>query len=56
MVCGGTGIAPFIAFCQEKEKLMETAIDKCPGEYTLYFGCRHQEGDFIFKDQIKGYV
>lgn len=23
---------------------------------SLFFGCRHEEGDFIFKDQIKQWV
>lgn len=41
MIGPGTGIAPFIGFCQEKEILLERGIDKCPGEYILYFGCKH---------------
>lgn len=85
MIGPGTGIAPFIAFCQEKESLMEKGnfsslftkssfiqkkkqktqnkiniiwlkgINICPGEFTLYFGCRHKEGDYIFKEEIEQY-
>jgi len=34
---------------------METAIDKCPGEFTLYFGCRYSDSDYIFKDELDGF-
>ncbi|KAL4472596.1 hypothetical protein ABPG74_018545 [Tetrahymena malaccensis] len=56
MIGPGTGIAPFIAFCQEKEALLEKGINICPGEFTLYFGCRHQNGDFIFREELEQYV
>lgn len=55
MIGAGTGIAPFKAFLEEKEKIMEIAIDKCPGEFTLFFGCKHENGDYIFKDELAGY-
>lgn len=56
MIATGTGVAPFIGFCQEKEYLLSKGIDKCPGEFTLYFGCRHQIGDFIYKNDITKFV
>jgi len=34
---------------------MEIAIDKCPGDFTLFFGCRHKEGDYIFREELEGY-
>lgn len=56
MFAAGTGVAPFIGFCQEKEYLIEKGINKCPGDMTLYFGCRHQIGDFIFKSEISKFA
>lgn len=41
MVGPGTGIAPFIGFMQEKEYLLEHGIDRAPGDFVLFFGCRH---------------
>lgn len=43
----GTGIAPFIAFIQERE--MEVSC----GPTWLYFGCRHKEKDFLYKSQLE---
>lgn len=53
MVGPGTGIAPFIGFMQQKQILLEKGIDRVPGQYILYFGCRHENGDFIFKEEIQ---
>ncbi|KRX10660.1 Riboflavin synthase-like beta-barrel [Pseudocohnilembus persalinus] len=56
MVGAGTGVAPFRAFCQEKQYLIEKGINLSPGTFYLYFGCRHENGDFIFKDEFKNYT
>ncbi|KAJ8312637.1 hypothetical protein KUTeg_010010 [Tegillarca granosa] len=42
----GTGIAPFRAFIQEKEK------QENPGPVYLYFGCRHRNKDFLYKEEL----
>eukprot|EP00056_Hartaetosiga_gracilis_P007511 m.109137 g.109137 ORF g.109137 m.109137 type:complete len:739 (+) comp12727_c0_seq2:123-2339(+) len=60
----GTGIAPFYAFAKERLRIQE-AVNA--GEYTLpdhaignrvgpifvFFGCRHKDRDFLFKEEWK---
>ena len=46
MVGPGTGVAPFIAFCEERESLGTKS------EALLYFGCRHSDIDYIYKEEI----
>ncbi|KAL4223334.1 hypothetical protein ACF0H5_016805 [Mactra antiquata] len=43
----GTGIAPFMAFIQEREMM------KSSGPIWLYFGCRHKEKDYIYRKQLE---
>ncbi|NXL91097.1 MTRR reductase, partial [Alectura lathami] len=49
MVGPGTGIAPFIGFLQHRQKLREEHTDWDFGETWLFFGCRHQDRDYLFK-------
>ncbi|NXC42976.1 MTRR reductase, partial [Penelope pileata] len=49
MVGPGTGIAPFIGFLQHRQKLREEHTDWEFGETWLFFGCRHQDRDYLFK-------
>ncbi|NXI73430.1 MTRR reductase, partial [Anseranas semipalmata] len=49
MVGPGTGIAPFIGFLQHRQKLREEHTDWHFGETWLFFGCRHQDRDYLFK-------
>ena len=44
MVGPGTGVAPFIAFCEEREKL------GLKSHASLYFGCRRHDSDYIFRE------
>jgi sulfite reductase alpha subunit-like flavoprotein len=58
MVGAGTGLAPFRGYIQEKQYNM--ALKKEGKEaptplITLIFGCKHQNGDFIYKDEILGW-
>ena len=60
MIGPGTGIAPFMAFLEEREyklsqKEPEATIALIPCPYILYFGCRYENGDFIYKDRIRQY-
>ncbi|NXQ47859.1 MTRR reductase, partial [Catharus fuscescens] len=49
MVGPGTGISPFIGFLQHRQKLREKHTDWEFGETWLFFGCRHQDRDYLFK-------
>ncbi|NWU17763.1 MTRR reductase, partial [Cephalopterus ornatus] len=49
MVGPGTGISPFIGFLQHRQKLREQHTDWQFGETWLFFGCRHQDRDYLFK-------
>lgn len=50
LICAGTGIAPFIAFLQERELAGRS------GYSHLYFGCRHPDKDFLYKTQLESWV
>ncbi|NWU46452.1 MTRR reductase, partial [Dromas ardeola] len=55
MVGPGTGISPFIGFLQHRQKLREEHTDWEFGETWLFFGCRHQHRDYLFK-QLKCFL
>ncbi|NXX82363.1 MTRR reductase, partial [Urocolius indicus] len=55
MVGPGTGISPFIGFLQHRQKLREEHTDWNFGETWLFFGCRHQDRDYLFK-QLRGFL
>lgn len=50
MVGPGTGIAPFRSFIQER------AIIKSEGRSWLFFGDQHAATDFLYKEELEGYV
>ncbi|KAI8580599.1 hypothetical protein K450DRAFT_299354 [Umbelopsis ramanniana AG] len=49
MIAAGTGVSPFVGFLQEREVL------KSDAEAYLFFGCRHPDQDFIYRDVFEGY-
>ena len=46
MVGPGTGIAPFIAFLQQRQS------DRAPGRNWLFFGDQKRDHDFLYKEQL----
>ncbi len=50
MVGPGTGIAPFIAFLQERQ------ASGAVGKNWLFFGDQHRDTDFLYEQQLNSYV
>ncbi|MES2308605.1 MAG: flavodoxin domain-containing protein [Verrucomicrobiota bacterium] len=50
MVGPGTGIAPFRAFLEERE------VIAAPGKNWLFFGDQKSATDFLYRDQLEGWV
>lgn len=50
MIGPGTGIAPFLAFLQERD------ATKASGSNWLFFGDRHAATDFLYEDELTGYL
>ena len=53
MVGAGTGLAPFRSFWQERMIQMRENGQSGFGEMYLYFGCRQQNVDDLYKNEIK---
>uniref|UniRef100_A0A8C2IKM0 Methionine synthase reductase n=1 Tax=Cyprinus carpio TaxID=7962 RepID=A0A8C2IKM0_CYPCA len=53
MVGPGTGVAPFIGFLQQREKEREANQEATFGETWLFFGCRHKDKDFLFREELE---
>nr|XP_056721238.1 NADPH--cytochrome P450 reductase [Euleptes europaea] len=54
MIGPGTGIAPFIGFIQERGWLKQQG--KEVGETVLYYGCRHENEDYLYKDELAKFL
>lgn len=53
LVGAGTGVAPFRGFAQEKQhclQLQKEGKEAPTPIITLIFGCKHETGDFIYKE------
>ncbi|KAL4635154.1 methionine synthase reductase [Arapaima gigas] len=56
MVGPGTGVAPFIGFLQYREKQRQENKEAAFGETWLFFGCRHKDREFLFREQLEHFV
>lgn len=54
MVGPGTGVAPFVGFLQHREmqKTCPEYADQVFGETFLFFGCRNQSQDYLFREEL----
>ena len=52
MIGPGTGIAPMRALLQEREYQRDT-LHQTVGSNTLYFGCKHQTQDYLYRDELE---
>ncbi|KAG0650096.1 NADPH-cytochrome P450 reductase [Hyphodiscus hymeniophilus] len=50
MIAAGTGVAPFRAFLQECARLK--TLGKAVGSMQLFFGCRREEEDFLYQEEL----
>ncbi|CAA9519071.1 MAG: NADPH-cytochrome P450 reductase [uncultured Sphingomonadaceae bacterium] len=54
LVGPGTGFAPFRGFLQDREA--RRAAGEVVGESLLFFGCRHPDHDWFFRDEMERWV
>lgn len=54
MISAGTGVAPMRAFLQERAAIKEAGVRKL-GPAMLFFGCRNEEKDFIYRKELEGW-
>ncbi|XP_072932879.1 methionine synthase reductase [Epargyreus clarus] len=52
----GTGVSPYIGFLEELEYLRMGNKSKQAGPIWLFFGCRNPTLDFIYKEELNGFL
>eukprot|EP01088_Endostelium_zonatum_P008984 TRINITY_DN22178_c0_g1_i1.p1 TRINITY_DN22178_c0_g1~~TRINITY_DN22178_c0_g1_i1.p1 ORF type:complete len:815 (-),score=223.72 TRINITY_DN22178_c0_g1_i1:77-2521(-) len=61
MIGPGVGVAPFISFLEYKQHIMRTRKKdskqevKKEGKWTLFFGCRYEQKDFLYEKELKDF-
>ena len=57
MIGPGTGVAPFIGFLQHREHILKASDSAEPlSESWLFFGCRHKERDYLYRQELEHYL
>lgn len=59
MIGPGTGLAPMRALLQERKFQLQQSSNGKPapmGSNVLYFGCRQENVDYIYKDEMQDYI
>jgi len=54
MIGPGTGVAPFRGFLAERA--VRKAKGDAMGDAILFFGCRHPDQDFLYREQLEGWA
>jgi len=55
MVGPGTGIAPMRALLQDRKHQFESSRRKANMCNVLYFGCKREDQDYIYRDELEAY-
>eukprot|EP00177_Eucheuma_denticulatum_P004757 GFKZ01008646.1.p1 GENE.GFKZ01008646.1~~GFKZ01008646.1.p1 ORF type:complete len:639 (+),score=70.32 GFKZ01008646.1:165-2081(+) len=56
MIGPGTGVAPFRGFLRERQAHMQNKTiqsESHQGKTVLFFGCRHEDKDFLYRDDLE---
>lgn len=57
MIGPGTGVAPFIGFLQHRDLKQKTTGLAAPlSEAWLFFGCRHKERDYLYRQELEQFL
>ncbi|XP_071506249.1 methionine synthase reductase-like [Diadema antillarum] len=58
----GTGVAPFVGFLEHRHHMMKGVVDEQTGGPStfgpvwLFFGCRHKERDYLYREKLQMFV
>eukprot|EP00112_Aurelia_sp_Birch-Aquarium-sp1_P014105 Seg3019.3 transcript_id=Seg3019.3/GoldUCD/mRNA.D3Y31 product="Methionine synthase reductase" protein_id=Seg3019.3/GoldUCD/D3Y31 len=56
MIGPGTGVAPFISFLSHREMQKKSDNSQEFGPTVLFYGCRHKERDFLYREKMENFV